>query len=376
MAVQTFNLTYHYWGWGIKPYDVDHPVKPLIMTPGTAFEGKPEFDSNMWEAHTGTDTTEIEEDRTTADTKPNFEQQMLLEEGLADALYMMFGSYDTPVPVVNGATIAKRFHIFRNGLIPQPEPLCTLVNGYAKTNNDAYVYDNCMLNELELTIDEKGCSSKLTFASAAPIIGQPNPARTRANNLTRLLYGKTKIYLADLDEDNLLDSYIAEEDISSNELACFIKHSFKFGNDTKANPCHGGSPEKQKPVAGKKEDTGSTQILWNENSKKLLHEWYTGYPDGNIPNYVPCYKQILVVIEGKEIEKVSSESVKSQAVFYIPRLQLTNVDPELSGDEEKTLTLESKVTTDGNINPIESIIDCALQDLHISTEELTIVSNH
>lgn len=372
MSAETHNLTYHNWGVGIKPAGVDHPVKPLIMTPGTAFEGEPGFDTKMWEAHTGTDTLDIEEDRTTADTNPGFEQEMLLEEGLADWLYMALSSYDTPVPVVSGAGTAKRFRIYRNGLVPQSEPLATIVNGYAKTLNDAVVYDNCMMKELELTVEEDGCKVKTSFASAAPILGQANPARTRANNLTRLISDKAKIYLADLGDPNFLDGYLAGTDISSNEFSCFINHSFKFVNNTKANPCLGGVLHRQKPVAGKKEDTGSTQILWNENSKKILHEWYSGYPDGVVPNYVPCFKQLLLVIEGKEIEKVDEKSVKSQLVMYIPRLQLTNVNTELSGDEEKTLTLESKVTTDGSLNPIECIVDCALQDLHISSEELII----
>jgi len=356
-----FSLTYHYWGLGLHPVGSDGPVQPAIMTPGTAFEGEPNFDTEEYNGHTGVDTLLMEEDRTTSDTNPTWEQGMVLEEGQNAYFYMALGSYTKTL--VTGATDSFEWEFFKDGVNQVSLPLATVMNGYGATTNDAIKYNNCMLKELELTWDDTGCKSKITMASAAPIIQQNNPARTRALNPTRLLKGKTRIFIASDTEPSLYDSLDDLSSIEKYEVTCFITNSLKLTNEATQSPCHGVVPQKQKPIEGKKVKDGSLEMLWNEESKKLYAEWYTGTSNGTDPNFVPIFKQILIVTDGKVLETVGGDEVRSSQVIYIPKTQISNVPLPLSGEDTKTLTVEHKVVTDGLTSPVFVRTVCNMVDL-------------
>ena len=86
------NLSYHYWGLGIRGLQLDEEASPMVLVRGSEFNHEREIEMEDDEGHMGTATTRMSSYRTTATANPSFTDKCRYKEGWEDAWLLLLGS--------------------------------------------------------------------------------------------------------------------------------------------------------------------------------------------------------------------------------------------------------------------------------------------
>ena len=151
------NLSYHYWYLGIQGLS-DEEADPLVLVRGSEFNHEREINTEDDEGHMGTATTKMSAYRTSATANPSYTDKCRYKEGWEDIWLLLLGS-DDGTGAIRKETVTSGVYKYTfkvNTNAPQDPYFCNLVNGFAKTEKDAYRYDNCLLGEFECSGSNEG----------------------------------------------------------------------------------------------------------------------------------------------------------------------------------------------------------------------------
>ena len=366
---KTYNRKYHNWLLALKQLVdgeyPDYPVAGGILARGTDFQPNTEIETSDWTGHTGGDSLVIESDRTSATSAPQYSHKALIGECLEEYFYMALASHDAPVAAETGATKAKKWKIYKDASTPKDLPKATLINQYSATLKDAVIYDNAMMNELQLEVNNDGWTVTPSFASDMEMMNQPNQPRTLSTSIYKLPKNNTKIYIAPVD--------VTLTDANKEEYAydCLLSNSITIRNNLEESECLNDIFGKNQQDKGDFEIEGEAEVKWNLLAAFLHDEWQTGDAHGVYVTENSLFKQVLLECEGSKIETVNGEDINAKMSIWLPYVEITQVDPgDLSGDDNRTLTVSYNLRagTTTTANPVEVTIINELTALHYGTE--------
>jgi hypothetical protein len=362
MAAIAPNLAYHYWALGIKPTGKTAAEDPLIMIPGTEFEPEKEIEHDDDLGHTGSASLNMGMDRIKAASSPNFQDKARYGQGWEDYFYLLYGDVTGPVPAVSGATKAKKYTFTVNVSAPADPPLCTLYNGYAKTADDAYLYDNCMLNELEISFkNDEPMTVKPSFVADYPLLNQTNPARVVPTKKVKIRPGQTILYYAPTNVT------LTEVNKATYAIPCVIEGNLKVNHNAESEPCAGDVFGTETKNMGIRESEGGFTVPWTSATKGIEAEYESGSEAGTQVTEEPLRKQIMIESIGPVIETVSEENVFYKTKILIPDVTITKAESPQSGDERKSIDVEFKINDEGDASFMNVEIITELTALHIGT---------
>jgi hypothetical protein len=362
MGVIAPNLSYHYWTLGIKPAGKTAPEDPLIMIPGTEFDPGKEIEHEEDKGHTGGASLTMGMDRKKAASSPNFTDKARYQQGLEDMWYLLYGDVTGPVPAIAGATLAKKYTFAVNVADPADPPLCTLHNGYAKTANDAFVYDNCMLNELEVKFkNDEAMTITPSFVGDYPKFKQPNPARVIPTKKVKIRPGQTILYYAPVGVT------LTDENKADYAIPCVLEGNVKINNNAESEPCAGDDFGTETKNMGQRESNGGFTVPWTDATKNMEAEYQSGAVDGTTVTEEPLRKQIMIESIGELIETVSEEDVFYSQKILIPDATITKCESPQSGDERKSIDVEYNINDENEASFMTVEIVTELTALHIGT---------
>lgn len=356
------NLAYHYWALGIKPAGKTAAENPLIMIPGTEFEPEKEIEHDDDLGHTGSASLNMGMDRIKAASSPNFQDKARYGQGWEDWWFLLFGDVTGPVPAVSGATKAKKYTFAVDVADPADPPLCTLYNGYAKTANDAYVYDNCMLNELEISFkNDEAMTVKPSFVADYPLLNQTNPARVVPTKKVKIRPGQTILYYAPTNVT------LTEINKATYAIPCVIEGNLKVNHNVESEPCAGDVFGTETKNIGVRESEGGFTVPWTSATKGIEAEYESGLEAGTQVTEEPLRKQIMIESIGPLIETINAEGVFYKTKVLIPDVTITKAVSPQSGDERKSIDVEFKINDEGDASFMDVEIITELTALHIGT---------
>ena len=358
------NLAYHYWALGIKPAGKTEAEDPLIMIPGTEFEPEKEIEHDEDQGHTGSASLNMGMDRIKAESSPTFQDKARYQQGWEDYFYLLYGDVTGPVPAISGAEKAKKYTFEVDVESPSDPALCTLYNGYAKTEDDAYVYDNCMLNELEISFkNDESMTVKPSFVADYPLLNQDNPARVVPTKKVKIRPGQTILYYADTDD------VITSANKDDFAIPCVLEGNIKINHNAESEPCAGDLFGVQSKNMGVRESEGGFSVPWTSATKGIEAEYETGATDGTQVTTEPLRKQIMIESIGPKIETVSGEDVFYRTTIMIPDVTITKAVSPQSGDERKSIDVEFTINDEGEASFMDVEIITELEELHIGEVE-------
>lgn len=362
MGVIAPNLAYHYWAMGIKPPTKTVPEQPLVMIPGTEFEPEKEIEHDEDQGHTGGSSLTMGMYRKKAASSPNFSDKARYSQGWEDYWFLLFGDVTGPVPAITGALTAKKYVFAIDVADPADLPLCTLYNGYAKTLADAYVYDNCLLNEFEIQFkNDEPLTVTPSFVSDYPKFNQANPARVVPTKKVKIEAGQTILYYAPVG--------VTLTDLNKDQYAfpCVIEGNVKVNHNAESEPCGGDDFGSQTKNMGIRESEGGFTIPWTEDTKWVQTEYESGTTDGTQVSPESLRKQILIESIGAKIETVGETDVFYKTAVLIPDATITKADSPQAGDERKSIEVEFKINDESTSSFMTAEIISELTALHIGT---------
>lgn len=359
--------TYHCWQTGIKAEGIKQPVQVQTMNPGTGFKSDFKIETEEREAHTGTDTLDYGTVRVGSETNPEFEMEMLSKQGLEAYWYLLLGSYEKQL--VAGTTDCYEWRFYRDLANPKELPRATVINGYHRTMYDARVYDDVMVNELELKFPNNE-SPKLTVktVSDAPILRQPNPARVFPSEEYMLKPRQTSVYLTPfgLDPDS--------PEVENYKFDCYIDVTVSPKNNVEPSECQGDKIYEIRKKTGKFEAEAKLEIQWNESVANIENEIITGYKTGVYPTEESQFRQLIIKTVGRTIGNDGSTDVRLTQRIVLPKLEVAPPETSESGDDTKKTNFEMKIASNGIVSPIDVKIISKMADLPITSEILPVIS--
>lgn len=347
----TPNLSYHAWFGG--------KTEPVVMIRGTEFKAEPDIEREDDEGHTGTDTLKMDSYRKQASTQPEYEDKARYSEGWEDYPKLFLGSATDPVPAVEGALKAKKYKYQANPGSEIQIPSWTLWNGYYKSSNDATKYINCFLDEYTVKFNaDEPMSVNVKFASDAPLVNQPNPARILPAKKVMIQAGQTSIYYVPQ------GVILTEENKAQYKWDCFLEAEFSMKNNIKPSACYSefGSITQEQ---GTREGEGKFKIPWNENTKWIESEYLTNSKTGTNVSSTELYKRIIIESVGPTIEDVEGEPVNYLSRFEFPHALIKKAESPKSGDDAKTIEIEYDILNNGVESIMTVDIISELEALHI-----------
>lgn len=373
----TYKKKYHNWLLALKQLTngayPDYPVAGGILARGNDFQPNTEIGTSDWTGHTGGESLVIASDRTSASSAPQYSHKALIGECLEEYFYMALATHDSPTAAVSGATKAKKWKIYKDISNPKELPPATLINQYSATLMDAVIYDNALMNELQLEVNNDGWTVTPSYKSDMEIMNQPNQPRTLSPSIYKLPKNNTKLYIA--------PTSVTLTDANKEDYAydCLLSNTLTIRNNLEDSECLNDEFGKSSVDKGNFEIEGSAEIKWNPAAAFLHDEWQTGEAHGAYATEESLFKQVMIECAGAKIETVgsgaSATDINAMMSIYMPYMEITKVDPgNLSGDENKTLTIEYKLR-DSTYNPIEVTIINELSALHYGTELTIDTSN-
>lgn len=358
------NLSYHYWGLGIIGEDLEGEADPKVMVRGSEFTPDKEIEMEDDEGHMGTATTKMSSYRKTATASPSYTDRTRYKEGWEDIWYLLLGSDDgtgdirkTTKAQASGSDPAVYEYTFKvNVANPQDPIFATLYNGFAKTTTDAFKYENCLLNEFEVSgSNEDAPTYKATFVSNFPKFNQTNPARTYPAKTVFTKTSDVKIYIAPK------GTYADESALSSYAYSCFLDYSFNVNNNAESDPCAGDDFGTSTKVLGNREATFNITLPWTSATKGLEYKFMGGATDATSVTADNDEKTVWIVFESGAI----TSSYNYKTIIKIPEIVLTKADSPQSGSDAKQIELEGNIQENGTDSFIECVIVTDLEDLHI-----------
>lgn len=379
------NCSYHYWCMGIMSPTATVPAPPLVLIKGTEFEPEKEIEFEDDEGHTGTATTKMSTYRSSARSSPSFTDKTRYKEGWEDLWYLLLGSADDKGAVrkveKKDQTGVYDYTFAVNTSNPQDPLFCTLYNGFAKTEKDAFRYDDCLLNELEINFsNEEAMTYTPTFAANYPYFNQQNPARVIPKTTVFTKSAEVSIYIAPFRDSG----YATEEEIieAGAKYGCYIEGSLNVNNNAEDQPCSSDEFGTSTKVLGSREAEFSLTIPWTDKTKGLEYTFMGGSKDATKVTYENDYKTVWIVCESSPITVYETQTntqtheeelveVKTdynyKTIIKIPQINLTLADSPQSGSDSKQIELEGTIMENGTDSFIETVITTDLENLHIQT---------
>ena len=369
--------SFHCWGVGIKPQNqdgtsVNYPVTAMIMARGTDFEPNVSFETDDYEGHSGTKTLVLQSDRKTVTAEPEYSHGVVFGECQEEYWYLTLGNYtrtkygtenDLTAQELESDDVIPVQWVFDQDLLhPKPLPRATITNQYSMTLRDAIIFDDCMMNEYSLSVDGDGITCNPKYKSSAPLMNQPNQVINIAPTLNKLGKDDIRVYIIDLDVD--FDE-LTEEQKADLQYDCIMSLEMTFNNNIEDSDCLNTKFGVNSGDEGKFEGDGNFELKWNPTSAFLIDEYYSGEKHGVEPTTEPLFKQIIVQMYGA---KIGSTETRNMIQIKLPKVEITNADSGLSGDETKTIQVEYSIRENGTVSPVETTIVSPLKALHIGSQ--------
>lgn len=354
------NLSYHYWGLGIRGLELEEEASPLVLVRGSEFNHEREIEMEDDEGHMGTATTKMSSYRTKATANPSFTDRCRYKEGWEDVWLLLLGSDDgegqhaiRKEEIVTGV---NQFTFKVNTEAPQDPYFATLYNGFAKTQDDAYKYEDALLSEFECSgSNEEAPTYTSTFATNYPKFHQNNPARVFPKTTVFPKSADVTIYIAPQGEYN-------EDSIKDYEYPCYLEWSFNVNNNLESVPCSGDEFGESTKVLGNREGEVNITVPWTEATKHLEYEFQGGASDSTEVTSENDVKTIWIIMENGQIGETN---YKYKTIIKIPQVVVTASFSEQSGSDAKQIELTGNIEENGVDSFIEAVITTDLSDLHI-----------
>ena len=398
MAELAPNAAHHYTEMGIKGSSLTKAqlAQPLVGIRQTGFEDGNEIETETDEGHTGVANLDMGSYRKSAESSPNWEDGCRYGQGWEDYIYMILPHLTTTSHSVSG------LYNHEYTLPPDTDedlPVATIYHGFAKTDTDARVFNNAMLNEFELTLSADDLPKvKVTFISDYNNVNLINPTRhLLEDHLARTVMAQhTSVYIGAVGA--------TVEEMLQNPIDCFTEATLTINHNAESQSCHGDEFGVNTKTMGAREVTGSITMPWVDRTKYFETEYECYEKYGHIVSTEITQKQLMYVMEGGNIirtsdsdtlatgEKiiktvVTDEGEETEATTYyiatgipyktaiiLPVSEVTNVTSTKSGNEAKDLTFEWKgiEQPDQSYMTVNMVSDLAAP--HIDTTGTTLSS--
>lgn len=358
------NLSYHYWYLGIQGRELDEEADPLVMVRGSEFNHEREIEMEDDEGHMGTATTRMSSYRTSATANPSFTDKCRYKEGWEDMWLLLLGS-DDGTGAIRKETVATGVYKYTfkvNTDAPQDPYFANLVNGFAKTENDAYRYDNALLGEFECSgSNEEAPTYTATFSTNYPRVNQTNPVRVVQPKTVFPKSADVSVYIAP--QGQLNDTNLADY-----EYPCYLEWSFNVNNNLESVPCSGDDFGESTKVLGNREGEVNITVPWTNATKFLEKEFETGSYDSESdsnPTKVTSENDEKTIWFIMENGKIGKTNYKYKTTIKIPQVVITSAYSEQSGTDAKQIELQGNIEENGQDSFIEVEIITDLEALHI-----------
>ena len=352
------NLSYHYWYLGVRGQELEEEADPLVMVRGSEFNHEREIEMEDDEGHMGTATTRMSSYRTKASANPSYTDGCRYKEGWEDAWLLLLGS-DDGEGAIRKSTVTNGVYKYTfkiNVDAPQEPFFATLYNGFAKTEDDAYIYEDALLGEFELTgSNEEAPTYTNTFSTNYPKVNQENPARVIPAKTIFPKSADVRIFIAPV-------GTYTEQSIAQYEYPCYLDWSVSVNNNLESVPCSGDDFGESTKVLGNREGEVSITVPWTSATKHLEKTFETGAVDGETVTSENDVKTIWIIMENG---KIGSTDNKYKTVIKIPQVVITSAYSEQSGTDAKQIELNGNIEESGSASFIECEITTDLADLHI-----------
>ena len=360
------NLSYHYWYLGIQGLDLGEEADPLVMVRGSEFNHEREIEMEDDEGHMGTATTRMSSYRTTATANPSYTDKCRYKEGWEDIWLLLLGSDDgTSSHAIRKEQLTEGVNKYTfkiNTAQPQDPYFATLFNGFAKTENDAYKYENALLGEFECTgSNEEAPTYTATFSTNYPKVNQTNPARVIQPKTVFPKSADVRVFIAPQGE-------YTEESIAQYEYPCYLEWSFSVNNNLESVPCSGDDFGESTKVLGNREGEVSITVPWTSATKHLEKVFETGSEDGETVTTDNDEKTVWFIFENG---KIGETDYKYKTIVKIPQVVVTSAFSEQSGTDAKQIEWNANIEENGSDSFIETEIITDLADLHIDNTKTT-----
>ena len=364
------NLSYHYWGLGIRGIELQEEASPMVLVRGSEFNHEREINTEDDEGHMGTATIRMSSYRTSATANPSYTDKCRYKEGWEDIWLLLLGSddgqgsHDIRKETVTTGVYKYTFKV--NTEAPQDPYFATLYNGFAKTEDDAYKYEDALLSEFECSgSNEEAPTYTGTFSTNYPKVNQTNPARVFPPITTFPKSGDVSVYIAPALEQGeyQIDNPSGANYIGGYEYPCYLEWSFNVNNNIESVPCSGDDFGESTKVLGNREGTVSVTVPWTDDTKHLEKVFEVG-GDGT-GDTVTSDNNIKTIWFVMENGKIGETDYKYKTIIKIPNVVLTSAYSEQSGSDAKQIALEGNIEENGVDSFIETIITTDLADLHI-----------
>ena len=363
------NLSYHYWYLGVRGTELEEEADPLVLVRGSEFNHEREIEMEDDEGHMGTATTKMSSYRTKASANPSYTDKCRYKEGWEDAWLLLLGSalgtegHEKDIIKEETSTGSGIYnYTFKiNVEAPQEPYFCTLYNGFAKTTGDAYVYEDCLLGEFELSgSNEEAPTYTNTFSSNYPKVNQTNPTRVIPASTIFPQSADVSIYIAPVGT--------TDANMTNYEYPCYLDWSVNVNNNLESVPCSGDDFGESTKVLGNREGTFSITLPWTSATKHLEKVFETGASDGTTVTSDNDVKKVMIVMENG---KIGSSQLKHKTVIKIPKVVITQAYSEQSGTDAKQIEIEGNIEESGSESFMECVITTDLSDLHIDDDANT-----
>lgn len=353
MAIQAPNASFHHTALGIKDSSLAKAqlAQPLVAIRQTGFEDGNEISTETDEGHTGVSNIDMGSYRTKAESSPNWEDGLRFAQGYEDYFYLLLGhdDIDTYNDGENDVDGVYQHVMEMPPDVDEELPLATIYHGFSKTSTDGRVFNNAMLNELEVTFnaDDKPSVSP-TFVSDYNIVNTINPTRNFLDDhLARTVMAQhTQVFIGPVGATE-----IGNGDDNMIAIDCFSEASFTINNNAESQACHDDNFGENTKLMGAREVTGTITMPWHDATKYFETEYEAYYKYGHIVSELITQKQVWYKTSGGNIQVEDTSGttpvmvdsdVPFQSLFKFPVVEVTNVTSTKSGNEAKELTFEWK----------------------------------
>lgn len=368
------NASYHYGGFSIKGEELDDDQygRYCVGIRFTDFEDGNEIETETDEGHTGVSNLDMGSYRTTAESAPTWEDKFRYGEGLEDIWYLTLGTYEVN-PYNNGTANVDGVFTYDFSMPPTNTtelPLATIYNGFSKTNYDARVFNNALLNELEVTFSSDDAPTiSPTFVSDYNNFNLVNPDRNFPVVSQFVKAPHTTVYMGAVGA--------TAQEMLANPIDCFTEASFTINHNAESQSCHADAFGKNTKIMGAREVEGSITMPWTELTKHLETE-YEGYDKyAHIVSEEITNKQVWYRCYGGNIPVTDNgvttlSGIPYECLIKFPEVEITNAESPKSGDEAKDLTVEYKVLEKPTQSYMNVHMVSHLPDLHIDNVGTTL----
>lgn len=380
MAAIAPNASWHYVMGAIRGNSLtsDKYARPIVGIRQTSFEDGNEINTETDEGHTGISNLDQGSYRTKAESSPSWEDKFRYGEFLEDTFYLLLGNYTNVPHEAEGSAVDGVFD-YNFALPPNNTsdlPTATIYNGFAKTENDGRVFNNALLNELEINFSADDAPTiKPTFVSDYNNINLINPTRTFATNSYFAKAVHTQVYVGAIGA--------TAEQMLQTPIDCFTEASLTINHNAESQSCHADEFGKNTKIMGARETEGSITMPWVDGTKYFETEYEAFNKYGHSVSEEITHKQVWFRCFGGDIPKIETSGenttytptgVPFETLIKCPACEITKVGSPKSGDEAKDLTMEFKVLEKPDQSYITVDMTTFLQDLHIDDVGTTLSS--